>query len=439
MLTELADLEHAVDLALKESAHELSASGKAEALEALSRIRNKVDALDGGVITAFEATREHKAEGHASVIGWLQHHCHQQHDTGAARKRTARRLLDHPVAAEALAEGEITVRHLDKLDHCRRRVGPDAYRDAEALLVDAAREKRFCEFARAVDYFIAHLDAAAGNEADERLERDRWASASVSIDGHGAVDAWLPALGFAEFKAELDRLVNHLHAVDRAEALDRLGREPSSDELARTAGQRRADALVLMARRSAGFSGEVGPAPFMLHVHADAVLVASLVKVLTDALGDPDLDLDAAVDGIELTQDSLHELHDGTVVSVNTVMLALLTGTVRGYWHDPDGVALRYGRARRFFTPDQALAGRARHRRCAHPYGCDRTTGLEANHQTPYRTGGTTDIDHLDPRCGPHNRWHDTTWDQPPPPGPTDTDHHRRPPPLRPDPDPPDQ
>ena len=73
------------------------------------------------------------------VIGWLQHHCHQKYDTGAARKRTARRLLDHPVAAEALVEGAITVRHLEKLDHCLRSVGEDVYR---ALTIEASLERR---------------------------------------------------------------------------------------------------------------------------------------------------------------------------------------------------------------------------------------------------------------------------------------------------------
>ena len=40
---------------------------------------------------------------------------------------------------------------------------------------------------------------------------------------------------------------------------------------------------------------------------------------------------------VELTPESLHELDDGTVVTVNTIVLAILTGTVRGYLYDPDG------------------------------------------------------------------------------------------------------
>ena len=59
MTSELADLEHHLDLANKANFHGLPGKTKAENLRAMSRIRNKLDALDCAVITAFEATKEH--------------------------------------------------------------------------------------------------------------------------------------------------------------------------------------------------------------------------------------------------------------------------------------------------------------------------------------------------------------------------------------------
>jgi hypothetical protein len=121
----------------------------------------------------------------------------------------------------------------------------------------------------------------------------------------------------------------------------------------------------------------------------------------------------------------LHETDDGVVVTANTIILALLTGTIRGYLHDPDGVPIRYGRDRRLFTPAQADALRARFRRCCHPFGCDRTGGrLQSNHTPEWQHGGRTDIDLADPRCGPHNRWFTNTAGQSPD-GPID-DNQRR-------------
>ena len=155
-----------------------------------------------------------------------------------------------------------------------------------------------------------------------------------------------------------------------------------------------------------------------------------ILEVLIAALRD-DSDDEIDVSGITLEPEDLCEDDAGNVVTVNTMVLAILTGTVRGYLYDPDGVPLRYGRARRPFSRDQGDAIRARFRRCNHPYGCGCTGArLQSNHVTEHRHGGNTDIDNGDPRCGPHNRWHTNTFGRPPPDGPVDRDQRRLPPDL---------
>ena len=62
--------------------------------------------------------------------------------------------------------------------------------------------------------------------------------------------------------SELNRLEHDLFEADCAEAKERLGRTARIDELARTSGQRRADALVEMATRSRTAPAEgIRPAP----------------------------------------------------------------------------------------------------------------------------------------------------------------------------------
>ena len=190
-----------------------------------------------------------------------------------------------------------------------------------------------------------------------------------------------------------------------------------------------------MARRSAAFGDDdLGPMPFTTTVHVTPEFLTALIAVLTKALNpedDPGFDLDDAVDAIELGEDSLHELDDGTVITLNTVIFALLTGTVRGILYDPHGEILRYGRARRLFTPAQAAAIRAKSRRCAHPWGCDRSgPSTQTDHTVEHQHGGTTDVDNADRYCGPHNIWKTNHLGQPPPPGagPPDTAHRRTPP-----------
>ncbi len=431
MISELEDLEHSLDLAGKVTFHGLAGASNAEALATTSRLRNKLDALDASIITAFEATQEHRAEGHASVIGWLQHHCREHNDDAAARKRLAKRLRVLPLANQAMVDGEITAHHLDVLHRAWRMVDPDAFAIGEQALVDAAVVKRFSDFARLVEYFIHAAGPSEAADREHKQYEERYGSSSRTLDGCGKIDAWIPAIPFTFWQAELERLMEVLYQQDRAEARDRLGRRPLASELARTTRQRRVDAMVAMAERSAAYNDPDGPGPsrFVLNLHSDDDLFAKILQVIRDGIQDPDLDLHEALDKIELTPESLHELDDGTVITLNTIVLAILTGTIRGYLYDPDGVPLRYGRERRLFTKAQADALRARFRRCCHPYGCDRTgPALQSNHTPEWQRGGTTDIDQADTQCGPHNRWYTNTYGQPPPPGPTDTDQRRTPP-----------
>ncbi len=423
MTSELEDLEHAVDVANKVSFAGLTPAAKGEALAAVSRVRSKLDALDASVLTAFEATKEHAVEGHSSPVGWLKHHLRARGPDAARRRRVARMLKAMPAAHRALAEGQITVEHVEVLHRAQELVGDEAYGLAEEPLVDAAVEQCFADFARTVEYFVARARPRDAEERARRQFEDQYGSSSRFLDGSVKVDALFEPVGGTTWQAELDRLMDHLLEVDRAEARDRLGRRPLASELRRTARQRRAAAMILMAERSAAFTGELGPSRFTLVVHADTDLVAKLLAAVLDGNQDGEDDLE----DLELGADSLHELDDGTVVMVNTVLLALLTGTVRGVLFDPDGEILRYGRQRRLFSGPQAQAVLARFRRCTHPYGCDRTAPrVQTDHITEYEDGGRTDTDNATPLCGPHNLWKTNHKANPPPPSGTPPDHAQR-------------
>jgi hypothetical protein len=192
--------------------------------------------------------------------------------------------------------------------------------------------------------------------------------------------------------------------------------------------------MVEMARRSAAYDGEdLGPNPLTVNVHVDPAFLTALITVITDAMNagdDPTFQLDEALADVELTEDSLHELDDGTVVTVNTVVLALLTGTVRGILYDDRGEVLRYGRDRRIFSPAQRSLGQALYRRCAHPWGCDRTgPSTQTDHTVEFQDGGLTDVDNAKRYCGPHNIWKTNHRFDPPPQGapPPDTAQRRTP------------
>jgi hypothetical protein len=232
----------------------------------------------------------------------------------------------------------------------------------------------------------------------------------------------MPSVAFTIWQNELERLMEVEYQEDVAQAHDRLGRRPLASELSRTTRQRRVDAMEEMAKRSGAYNGaDLGPTNFTLIVHGDTELVARLLAVV--------LDEDATIEDLEqleVPEGAIHELDDGTVVTLNTLLLALLTGMVRGILYDPQGEILRYGPARRLFSPAQAQALRAKYRRCGHPHGCDRTGSLlQTDHITEHQHGGPTDTANGQPLCGPHNRWKTNHQGHPPPDGPIDQDQRR--------------
>jgi hypothetical protein len=431
MAAELEDLEHAVDLANKVDWGGLPGGAKTDALRTVTRVRNKFDALDGSVIGAFESTREHRATGHCSPISWMEAQTQVSGRSAARRRRAAKLALSMPRAHDALIEGVISVDHVEVLHHAKEQIGDD-FAIAERAMIAAATDRSFDDFKRLVEYHLIRLRPRKAKDREAKEEAGRWAKSSRTLGGCGYTESWLPPVGYTFYVTELNRLMDHLHAEDRVEAKQRLGRDPLAHELRRTTAQRRADAILLMAERSAAFGDEALPASnFQLVVHGDTELVGKIIDELHDALASEAETFD--LDDLQYPDDSLHELEDGTPVTVNTLLLALLTGTVRGVLYDPDGVILRYGRARRGFSPDQTSALMAKFRRCGHPFGCHRTgRWLQADHTPEWEDGGPTDTDEADMKCGPHNRWKHNTKHGPPPEGRRDTDQRRRPPRLGP-------
>ncbi len=159
MTAELVDLEHALDLANKVTFAGAPPAAKAEALAVYNRVQNKLDAFGAHVMTAFEATQEHRAEGHTSPIEWQKHHCRAKGPDASRRRRTSRQLRTLPLADEALTAGTITVEHVEVLARAQVLLGEEIFAQLEAPLVEAAVDMRFSDFLRIVEYAVTRADA----------------------------------------------------------------------------------------------------------------------------------------------------------------------------------------------------------------------------------------------------------------------------------------
>ena len=409
----------------------MTGAAKAEAMAAITRLRAGFDAAEAAVVGSFEATGEHRAEGHGSAVDWVKHHCGGKGTSTVRARRLAGWLRDVPGLAGPLATGSITPEHVEVIARAHRLLGEDTFAQLEEGLLGLATSRRFCDFERDVDYWIVRADPDGAGDRERQQRHDRAASSGKGPGGAVRVDATFDALAGQTWQAELDRLCDHLLTQDRADARARLGRRPTAGELARTARQRRVDAMALMAERSAAFAdADLGASNFQLVVHADLNLVAKVLERLVEALralqadDDPDAGLDVDLSDLTYDEGSLHELADGTVITVDTILLAILTGAVRGILYDPRGVPLRLGRGQRLFGAiADAIA--ARYRRCGHPYGCDRTPPrVQYDHGIEWTDGGFTDVGNGGLECDPHNIWKTNHKHDPPPEAP-DLDQRR--------------
>jgi hypothetical protein len=238
-----------------------------EAMEAQLREHARVQAQTALSLAAFETSGAWQNSGATTAKAWLVHHLHLSSAEAArhiARGRALRRL---PLVEAAFSEGAITGDHvglLMALDHGTTKV---ALQDQEQLLVDLARTLTFAQFTYAVRYWAQHYDPDGTTEAAEERRNRRGAYLVQGMDGTWLGKMNLDDVSGAVVAKELQRLTDLAFEADKAEATVRLGRVPLATEFRRTPDQRRADAMLEMALRSASMPKDATrPAP-SVHIH----------------------------------------------------------------------------------------------------------------------------------------------------------------------------
>jgi hypothetical protein len=131
----------------------------------------------------------------------------------------------------------------------------------EPLLVDYARTMKFAPFCNALAYWEQLADQDGTEEAAMARRERRDVYLVPGLYGTFLGKMTLDPIGGTIVAEELRVLETEFFDADWAQAKEQLGREPHLDELARTPAQRRADALVEMATRSASARGKEGRRP----------------------------------------------------------------------------------------------------------------------------------------------------------------------------------
>jgi len=229
----IAELDRVVDALQRAGGDTFLGSG---ALDELRELRQQIDRLESAWLDRVAAVHRSGAangDGYASTAAFLRHVCHLS--PGAARSRVdvAIELTEKPAIAAVFAAGEISYQHVKVITDALQPLPANVQVDAERVLIEAARSYDPGQVAQ-IARRLRHIVDPDGQEGvDERHREQRWFDVALTFEGTGAVRGLLDAEAAAVVRAAID-------------ALSR----PAGDIDPRTAAQRRADALVELARRS---------------------------------------------------------------------------------------------------------------------------------------------------------------------------------------------
>ena len=344
-----------------------------DTLVAVHRELARLDAALARAAARWDAESGWAADGARSGGAWLAAKLRVPRPEANRRLRLGRALRCLPNAEVAWLEGSITAAHVSALARSRTDVLAEAMDRDEAELVATARASSFRRFEHRLAGWRLENDPDGEDRRFKERVDGRQFHVSPGFEGTWILDGELDPIGGSIFAEGFGRIERELFEADWADAKRRLGREPIVAELARTAAQRRADALVEMATRAR-------TAP------ADGRRPEPLFTVL---LGLPQLERTC-------------ELANGTVIPPSGLVPWLTKAWVERVVFDSPSRVIDVGVQRRLFTGATRRAVEVRDRECFHDLCEDPIEQID--HIQPAAWGGPTTQDNGRGACAFHNR-----------------------------------
>jgi len=350
--------------------------GDGQSMEVLQRCLSRLAAITIRATGAFDAGGDWEANGARSAAAWLAVRCSLPPACARRRVRLGRELRHLPVAEGAWLAGEVGEAQVAALAGARTPATEQAMARDEAMLVDQAAKLRHDGFVRVLAYWSQCADPDGTEEdAAEQCQARRF-HLSQSFGGTWLGDLVLDPVNGAVVANQLSRIEQELFEADWAHARSERGQDACGADLGRTPSQRRADALVEMAR----LAGSADPG---------ARRPEPLFTVLV---------------GYETFAGRICELANGTVVSPGALVPWLEQAWVERVVFDGASRVIDVGAARRLFAGATRRAVQVRDRECFHPY-CDQPAqACQVDHVEPWGAGGRTVAANGRPACAHHNR-----------------------------------
>jgi hypothetical protein len=361
------------------------------------RAERSIEARKVAVAAEFDARMAYAADGAVNTAVWLAPWARISRCEAHRIVKLGRRMRRMPATAQALDSGRLSTSQARVLSGVLNDRTAEVFADHEPELVECAAALTVDQLVRVVRVWEARADAD-GPDPDKG-RHDRRTAHCVGGDGMGHLDAQLDPEATAVVSTVLETIAGQLW---RGEHPDETGEPP------RTTAQRRADALVEMARRAS-----------TAHDHSPAAQPLVMVVTDVDALGGGGGHADIHGAGGAASM--------GQPIGTHTLGRLACDATFSRVVLGPDGEILDLGRASRVATAAQRRALFIRDEGCVFP-GCDRPPGwCQAHHVVHWTDLGPTDVWNMALLCSHHHLCHEGGWTMQHATGPPGRFEFRRP------------
>lgn len=403
-----------------------------EAVQAVERAVRAAEQAESTVLEHVDSRGVYHLDGHTDAKAWLRSSVQCAPSDVARRHRLGRFGRYVPQAAQALATGEVSVAHVNKLALAwgNPRVRDELERTIDVWLC-VARFLDFDTFGAHLDEWVRLNDADGGHRERDEAHRSRdfrflTVGATTLLRGQlGAVQAEIVEQVFQAY-------VDAEYRFDVDEARSRTDVEQVGEQvLRRTPAQRRADAFMKLVEAAASAPLDGSPVSVTVDIVIDQQTFEEQLLDMLDPLHrhrttptgpKPPCGIGPVVDSAaSIAVDDAADVpgHDadglvtsmchsrrGSPVDPADAVVAALVGHVRRVVLGARGVVIDQGARRTLFTGsarDAALLQAAvdGQYRCLWP-ACGRHI-RQIDHTTPRSEGGATRPDNAGPMCGRHN------------------------------------
>ena len=335
----------------------------------LQRAESSLALVSAGFLAEWESRRCHRGDGSARAAEALSRDA--KRDKRAARRelRRARRLVEMPFTRAAVCAGQLGIDHVDLI---LRYATDDRWehfvRDEELLVAQLCSVRLWDDARRILANWAMRVDDEIGlpppcpAASTVYLSRDE-------VTGEGDLQGRLGAVHHDIVDGELRRLMRQIALDDKAAGVNR------------SAGERRGEALVLMATRSMNATGATARPLFQISVGADVFL-------------------------------GMCQTASGIVLHPSQLQPWFATAVVESFLFDGPTRVVGVSR-KRTFTGVVRRAIQVRDRHCQHASGCSVPfPECDVDHMVPWIVGGETSQWNGRVLCATHNR-HPELRDQP--------------------------